>query len=127
MMKKRIIKIIDDCGTYSKAEYLANISRAFANGLVDINEFFKVAQSITNLTEEDLLFIANNITEEVVSNKNEYCEEYQAAGVMSIRAGGYVYSKRAFLLRNYALRYEGKEIWPTREIPGRPMDSRYQG
>ena len=38
---KRIVKMIDDCGTIQKAVYLANISRAFAKHEIDKRLFFK--------------------------------------------------------------------------------------
>lgn len=74
------------------------------------------------MTEEDLVFIKNHISEDVVNEEAEYYEDFQSQGLMSLRNGGYIYTMRAFLFRNYALAYEEKEIWPTKDIPGRPAD-----
>ncbi len=66
---KRIVKVIDDCGTIQKAVYLANISRAFAKHEFDKRVFFKLGQCIRMLTEEDLLFLKENISQPVAAIK----------------------------------------------------------
>lgn len=103
---------------------MSNLTRAFIIHKIQLNNFFKLARCICNLTEEDLVFIKNHISEDVVNEEAEYYEDFQSQGLMSLRAGGYIYTTRAFLLRNYALAYEEKEIWPTKDISGRPADFR---
>lgn len=120
----RIIKIINECSTETKAVYLANLSRAFSDRMFGVNDYFKLSRCIQYLTEEDLLFLKNKITEEVVNEEGDYYEDFQSQGLMSLRAGGYIYTMRAFMLRNYSLAYEEDEIWPTKAISGRPVDYR---
>lgn len=43
---KRIVKLIDDCGTIQKAVYLANISRGLAKHEIDKMVVFKLGQCI---------------------------------------------------------------------------------
>lgn len=100
---KRIVKLIDDCGTNQKAFYIANISRALANKLISKAQFFKLAQCIRMLTEEDLLFLASNVSEAIVSEEVEYIDDYRGVGLMYEVNGGFAYSERAFLLLKYAL------------------------
>ena len=58
---KRIVKVIDNCAIIQKAVYLANISRAFAKHEIDKRLFFKLGQRIRMFTEEDLLFLRENV------------------------------------------------------------------
>jgi len=58
---KRIVKMIDDCGTIQKSYYLACLARAVRAKLISASEFFKLAHCIKNLTEEDLLFLKNTL------------------------------------------------------------------
>lgn len=104
---KRIVKLIDDCGTIQKAVYLANISRAFAKHAIDKRLFFKLGQCIRMLTEEDLLFLKKNVTEGTVSEAGDYVDDFRGQGLMYEVDAGFAYSKRAFQLLKYALDYEG--------------------
>ena len=103
---KRIIKLIDDCGTIQKAVYLANISRAFANKDLDLRSFFKLSQCIRMLTEEDLLLLKNTISTGIIDGNNDYIDDFRSQGLIYEVEGGFAYSKRAFLLLKYALSYE---------------------
>ena len=117
---KRIVKLIDDCGTNQKAFYIANISRALANKFISKAQFFKLAQCIRMLTEEDLLFLTSNVTDEIIEDEAEYLDDFRGLGLMYEVNGGFAYSQRAFLLLKYALRYEEKieipETFPDRNI-----------
>lgn len=111
---KRIIKLIDDCGTIQKAVYLANITRAFAHHEIDKRLFFKLGQCIRMLTEEDLMFLKTNITEGTVSEVGDYVDDFRGQGLMYEVDGGFAYSKRAFQLLKYALEYEGTVCIPDK-------------
>lgn len=117
---KRIVKLIDDCGTIQKAVYLANISRAFAKHEIDKRLFFKLGQCIRMLTEEDLMFLKTNITEGTVSGAGDYVDDFRGQGLMYEVDAGFAYSKRAFQLLRYALDYEGTvsipEKFPERNV-----------
>lgn len=117
---KRIVKLIDDCGTNQKAFYIANISRAFVNKFINKAQFFKLAHCIRMLTEEDLLFLASNVCESIISEEAEYLDDFRGLGLMYEANGGFAYSERAFLLLKYALRYEENikmpETFPNRNI-----------
>ncbi len=117
---KRIVKLIDDCGTIQKAVYLANISRAFAKHDIDRRLFFKLGQCIRMLTEEDLLFLKENVKEGTISGESDYIDDFRGLGLMYEVDGGFSYSWRAFKLLEYALDYEGKvrvpEKFPQRNV-----------
>lgn len=117
---KRIVKLIDDCGTIQKAVYLSNVSRAFAKHEIDKRLFFKLGQCIRMLTEEDLLFLKKNVTEGTVNGAGDYVDDFRGQGLMYEVDAGFAYSKRAFLLLKYALDYEGTvcipEKFPKRNV-----------
>lgn len=117
---KRIVKLIDDCGTIQKAVYLANISRSFAKHEIDKRLFFKLGQCIRMLTEEDLLFLKKNVTEGTISGDDDYLDDFRGLGLMYEVDGGFAYSKKAFQLLKYALDYESivciPERFPVRNV-----------
>lgn len=117
---KRIVKLIDDCGTVQKAVYLANISRALAKQEIDKRLFFKLGQCIRMLTEEDLLFLRKNVTEGTINGAGDYVDDFRSQGLMYEVDAGFAYSKRAFQLLKYALNYEGivhiPEKFPDRNV-----------
>lgn len=117
---KRIVKLIDDCGTVQKAFYLANISRAFAKHEIDKKLFFKLGQCIRMLTEEDLFFLSNHVSEGIISEDEDYIDDFRSLGLMYEVDAGFAYSKRAFQLSKYALNYERNisipEKFPERNI-----------
>ena len=119
---RRIIKLINDCDTLEKATYLANLTRAFASKKITVRDYFKLGRCISSLTSEDLEIIRNKISEESYNDDVDYYEDFQSLGLMSLRAGGYKYTNRAFLLRNYGLKYEGEYVWPSGYISGKPED-----
>lgn len=124
---KRIVKLIDDCGTIQKAVYLANISRAFAKHEIDKRAFFKLGQCIRMLTEEDLLFLRENVKDGTIGGESDYVDDFRGLGLMYEVEGGFSYSPRAFKLLEHALDYEGKvsipEKFPVRNVmtPMTPM------
>lgn len=102
---KRIIKIIDDIGTRAKAIYISNLTRACCVGLVDTNKFFKLAQCIVRLTDEDLIFLRDNIKKGIINTDEEYLDDFRYCGLMKEVTGGFAYTKRAYELKKYALWY----------------------
>lgn len=105
----RIDKMIDDCGTIQKSEYLVNLTRAIINGLIDTNKYFKLCNCVLNLTEEDLLFLQNDIGEKVINDDKEYIDDFRSVGILYEVNGGYAYSRRAYDLKQYALLYNYDE------------------
>lgn len=105
---KRLIKLIDDCGTNQKAYYLACITRALLSEprQIDTRKFFQLSRCIRTLTEEDLSFLSENIKEGNVSRDEDYIEDFRALGLLYETNDGFSYSKRAFELKKYALCYE---------------------
>ncbi|MEY8482596.1 hypothetical protein AALD74_12185 [Lachnospiraceae bacterium 48-21] len=103
---KRILKAIDDCGTEQKALFLANISRALANHIISKKEYFKFIQCIRMLTEEDLEFISQNISDKTITTDEDYIDDFRALGLMKEVEDGFVYTERAFQFVNAAIRYE---------------------
>ena len=121
---KRIVKLIDDCGTIQKAVYLANISRIFAKHEIDKKDFFKFGQCIRMLTEEDLLFLKENIREGTIDGDGDYIDDFRGLGLMYEVEGGFAYSKRAFRLREYALEYE-RTVYIPEKFPERQVTMEY--
>lgn len=111
---KRLIKMIDDCGTKQKAYYLGCITRALLSKQIDTQKFFQLSRCIRNLTEEDLLFLSENIDTGNVSRNEDYIEDYRALGLLYETDEGFSYSKRAFELKKYALCYETHTEIPDR-------------
>ena len=122
---KRILKLIDDCGTVQKAAYLANVSRALAKHEIDKRVFFKLGQCIRMLTEEDLLFLGQNIREGIILDI-EYVDDFRGIGLMYEVDAGFAYSLKAFQLLKYALNYEGSvhipEKFPKRNVLSIDLD-----
>lgn len=114
---KRIIKIIDDVGTKKKALYVSNLTRAFCMGHITTNQFFKLAQCIIQLTEEDLDFLNEQISSKVISTDEEYIDDFRNCGLLKEVSGGFAYTKRAFELKKYSLWYGHDVKIPT--IPER--------
>lgn len=119
---KRIIKLIDDWGTVQKVVYLANISRAFADYQIKKRELFKLAQCVRMLTEEELLFLKENISDEIVTEDGEYIDDFRGLGLLYEVDGGFAYSQRAFRLLKYVLEYE-RGISIPESFPERTMMS----
>lgn len=105
---KRLIKLIDDCGTKQKAYYLACITRALLSNprQIDTKKFFQLSRCVRTLTEEDLSFLGENIKEGNISRDKDYIDDYRALGLLYETKDGFSYSKRAFELKKYALCYE---------------------
>ncbi len=118
---KRLIKLIDDCGTKQKAYYLACLTRALILKYINPKKFFQLSRCIKNLTEEDIDYLKKNINEGNISRDEEYIEDYRALGLIYETDDGFSYSKRAFELKKYALCYEEKvkipEQYPERYSP----------
>lgn len=117
---KRIIKVLDDCGTIQKAIYIANVSRALANRLIDKNCFFKLCQCIRILTDEDLLTLKNYIPKDIIDDDEMCIDDFRGVGLLYEVDGGFAYSKRAYDLVNYALDYEKgvrvPDSFPNRQV-----------
>lgn len=118
---KRIIKIIDDAGTRKKCIYISNLTRACCMGLIPLSKFFKLSQCIDRLTDEDLEFLNNNISGNLIDTDEEYIDDFRNCGLLKEVAGGFVYTKRAYELKKYSLNY-GYDV-KIPEIPERQMQS----
>lgn len=116
---KRLIKIIDDVGTREKTVYISNLTRACCQHLIDRSKFFKLSQCIIRLTDEDLIFLCNNISGKKVETDEEYIDDFRNCGLLKEVDGGFVYTKRAFELKKYSLWY-GHDV-EIPEIPERQI------
>lgn len=103
---KRLIKLIDDCGTKQKAYYLACLARALLSKEIDTRKFFQLSRCIINLMEEDLLFLSKRIKPGNISRDEDYVDDYRALGLIYETDEGFSYSMRAFELKKYVLCYE---------------------
>ena len=109
---KRLVKLIDDCGTIQKAFYLSCLTRALINKEIDTGKYFKLSRCVINLTEEDLNFLCKHISPNIVKDDEEYIDEYKALGLLKDVDGGFEYTRKAYELKKYALDYEGNVIIP---------------
>lgn len=114
----RIVKLIDDLGTVQKSIYLANISRALVNYKINKKTFFKLAQCIRMLIEEDLLFLKENVKEGPIHSTDESIADFAGLGLVYESEIGLSYSLKAFLLSKYALNYE-KDVRIPEKFPSR--------
>ena len=109
---KRLIKLIDDCGTKQKAYYLACLARALLSKEIDTRKFFQLSRCIINLMEEDLLFLSKRIKPGNISRDEDYVDDYRALGLIYETDEGFSYSMRAFELKKYVLCYENRPEIP---------------
>ncbi len=109
---KRIVKLIDDCGTIQKAYYIACLTRAIRSHSIDTTKYFKLCHCIRNLTEEDLLFLKSHISKNIITTDEDYIDDFRALGLLKDVDDGFAYTKRAFELKKYALDYEGNVVMP---------------
>ena len=118
---KRLIKLIDDCGTKQKAYYLACLARALLSKEIDTRKFFQLSRCIINLMEEDLLFLSKRIKPGNISRDEDYVDDYRALGLIYETDEGFSYSMRAFELKKYVLCYENHpeipDSFPTKYEP----------
>lgn len=82
---KRIIKIIDDAGTKKKAIYISNLTRAYCLGKIDLYKYFKLTQCIIRLTDEDLIFLCDNISSKHIDTDEDYIDDFRNCGYKIIR------------------------------------------
>lgn len=118
---KRIIKIIDDAGTKKKTLYVSNLTRACCMGNISVSKFFKLSQCIVRLTDEDLIFLCDNISPKTIDTDEEYIDDFRNCGLLKEVEGGFVYTKRAYELKKYSLWY-GHDV-EIPQIPERQMIS----
>lgn len=123
---KRLIKLIDDCGTKQKAYYLACLTRALLAHQIDTNQFFQLSRCIRNLTEEDLAFLGESIQEGILTGEEDYIDDYRSLSLLRETDGGFAYTKRAFELKKYVLKYESHVEIPQ-QFPQRTAPYRVEG
>ena len=122
---KRLIKLLDDAGTKQKAIYYANLTRAALNDSIDRNKFFKLCNCVRILTEEDLLMIVSSIQTiqtSTIKDDLEFIDDFRSAGLLKEVEGGFAYTKRAFELLKYCLKYE-ESVQIPKDIKKRLMMS----
>ena len=106
---KRLIKMIDGASTIQKAYYYANLTRAALNEYITRNKFFKLCKCIDHLTEEDLIFLTEDIQKTgntTIKEDRDNIDDFRAVGLMVEVEGGFAYTLRAFELLKYGLKYE---------------------
>ena len=81
-----------------------------------------MAQCLRMLTEEDLLFLKENINDGIVTEDGEYIDDFRGLGLIYEVDGGFAYSQRVFRLLKYALEYE-QSISIPESFPERIMMS----
>ena len=118
---KRIIKIIDDVGTKKKALYVSNLTRSCCMGNISVSKFFKLSKCIVGLTDEDLAFLCDNISQKTIDTDEEYIDDFRNCGLLKEVEGGFVYTRRAYELKKYSLWY-GHDV-EIPQIPERQMIS----
>lgn len=112
---KRLVKLIDDAGTTQKAVYYANITRAALNKFISRDKFFKLCNCVRNLTEEDLLFFTSDIQKtgtDTIKDDRDNLDDFRAVGLLMEVEEGFSYTRRAFELLKFGLKYEESIVIP---------------
>ena len=82
---KRVVKLIDDAGTFQKSVYYANLTRALLNEEITKNRFFKLCRCINNLTEEDLVYFKADITKNgksIIKEDRDIMDDFRSVGLL---------------------------------------------
>lgn len=112
---KRLVKLIDDAGTMQKAVYYANLTRAVLHKLISRDKFFKLCNCVRSLTEEDLLFLTSDIQKtgtNTIKDDRDNLDDFRAVGLLMEVEEGFSYTRRAFELLKYGLKYEESIVIP---------------
>ncbi|SFP39538.1 hypothetical protein SAMN04487928_101231 [Butyrivibrio proteoclasticus] len=120
---KRLIKLIDDASTVQKAVYYANLARAALNMKITRNLFFKLCNCVRYLTEEDLIFLIDDIQKTgtaTIEDDRDTIDDFRAVGILMEVDGGFSYTQRAIDLVKFGLMYE-KDVKILGEVQQRQM------
>ncbi len=120
---KRLVKLLDDAGTAQKSIYYANLTRAVLNDLITRDKFFKLCKCISELTEEDICLFIDLIQKTgnaTIKGDMDYIDDFRSLGLLKEVFDGFVYTRRAFELLKYGLKYE-EDIKIPDEIQERIM------
>lgn len=114
---ERIIKSINDANSKSKARYIGCLTEALIQKQIAIELYFRLINTINNLTDEDLNYLSKNIDDRIIDINDERVEEFMNNSLVRNNDGELIYTKKAYDLVEFAL------IWPygvnrPKEIPG---------
>ena len=59
----RLVELINQCESKRKVKYLSNATRALINDCIDRRLYFRVCNVVTQLIEEDLVFLRDHVLE----------------------------------------------------------------
>lgn len=114
-----IIKAIDSVESEKKARHLANLTQSVINSEIDVKLYMRLIHVSKQLIEEDISFLATNITKEMFVD-NPHLDDFFAYGLIRGVDGGYVYTERAWDLVQYGIS-RGHDVNRPDEIPKRTV------
>ena len=89
---KRLICLIDDMDVDDKIDFIANLTKALAEGFIDTDMYFRLIHSIKNTLYEDLLYLKQNVrNNEIPRNINIVSLEQTGLAYQSVIGGEGVY------------------------------------
>lgn len=100
----RLIKIIDDIDTMHKTQYLINLTRALLSNMIEREEYFRYCNILTNLIDEDIKFLINNI-DSVEFEESITTLTLESKGLMYESMNGYAFSRLAYLFDKFCTSY----------------------
>ena len=114
----RLVECIDRIETQQKVQYLINATRCFLTDFIDRDTYFRICHAVTHTLEEDLLFLAEHISESDLPY-NLYTQGLLTSGLMYqsvIDANSdqkYSFTPLAGIVDQYAVSYENIERYPN--------------
>lgn len=105
---KRVVKIIDGLDSKKKANFIINLTRSLLADFISVTEYLRLCLAIKNTLEEDLIFLSENITEDMIEASVETIS-LAGSGLMYMSVVGepcyYSFLSIAELLDKYGLSY----------------------
>ena len=112
---RRLLQCIERIETETKIDYIVNATLALLDKEIDVGEYFRIVNAITNTLDEDLKYLKSQVLEGNKLRTNlSYCYAIQGllnSGLMYEKSvadsptGGYCFSRFGLLVDKYALSY----------------------
>ena len=114
----RLLEAINRADTLRKIDFLRNASRALLAGFINLTDYFRICNIISNTLEEDLLFLSENLDENQDFEYNDTIQGLLNFGLMYqsvIDSNGdnrYKFTPIAYKVDKYAISFDNVEKYP---------------
>lgn len=114
----QLVRAIDSMESTLKVQCLSHLTQALIHDQLPIGDYYKLIYVLKQLTDRELNYLKNEIEtgDSSIRLAGEHNEDFALLGIMRLVNGGYVYTKRAYLLVECGLSY-GKNIKVPEKIP----------